>query len=74
MAALIVWLWRRCTADGRAVLISLILVASTSNSLGRKSPLLVMLVACLLARARKSAATAAAEVQSLTVANFAFEV
>ncbi len=48
-------LWRRAPAVGRVALLSLIAVASTSNSLGRKSCLLVVLVVSLAAIARRPA-------------------
>jgi hypothetical protein len=73
MAGLVAWLWQRCNADGRIVLVSTLLVASTSNSLGRKSTLLVMLVACLIARARVPSAHSTAGVRPRVVGNFAFE-
>lgn len=50
MAALLHWLWRCTDAAGRAMTICLLLAASSSNSLGHKSPLLVMLVGAVLAR------------------------
>jgi hypothetical protein len=48
--ALLKWLWTRADHEGRIMVISFILVTSTSNSLGRKSTLLVMLVGSVLAR------------------------
>jgi hypothetical protein len=56
LGALCLWCWRRTEADGRILLVSILLVASTSNSLGRKSTILVCLVAtmcCLPAKARR---------------------
>jgi hypothetical protein len=50
MAALLQWLWYRTDAGGRVMLICLGLAASSSNSLGHKSPLLVMMVSTALAR------------------------
>lgn len=52
LSALLRWLWLRATLDGRVMLVGLMLVASTSNSLGRKSTLLVMLAGCVLANRR----------------------
>jgi hypothetical protein len=46
-SALLAWCWRRSQATGRTLLIGVVLVASTSNSLGRKSILLVSLVAAI---------------------------
>jgi hypothetical protein len=45
------WLWRTGDRSGRLMVIVLIATASTSNSLGRKSTLLMMLVACVVATA-----------------------
>jgi hypothetical protein len=50
MAALLYWLWHRTDAGGRVMTICLVFAASSSNSLGHKSPLLVMLVGAVLAR------------------------
>jgi hypothetical protein len=72
MVGLAAWLWQRCDADGRIVLVSMLLVASTSNSLGRKSTLLVILVACLLARARELTAHTAADPRLQRATKFAF--
>jgi hypothetical protein len=44
-SALLCWCWSRTNLRGRVLLVTVILVASTSNSLGRKSTLLVGLVA-----------------------------
>jgi hypothetical protein len=52
LVALLQWLWLRGSVDGRVMLVSLMLVASTSNSLGRKSTLLVMLAGCVLTHPR----------------------
>ena len=52
--ALLTWCWRRTGPPGRALLVGVLLVASASNSLGRKSTVLVCLVAttaCIPARA-----------------------
>ncbi len=46
-------LWRRAAPAGRLALVSLLLVASTSNSLGRKSNLLLVLVAAIAALPRR---------------------
>jgi O-antigen ligase len=51
LAGLAHFLWRRSGSRGRMIVLALFLAASGSNSLGRKSPLLVMLVACTLATA-----------------------
>ena len=48
-AALLRWLWRQGDTQGRAMVLTLVLVATASNSLGRKSMLLVALTACVLA-------------------------
>jgi len=50
LIALLTWLWTRTDEEGRIMVISFVLVTSTSNSLGRKSTLLVMLVGSALAR------------------------
>jgi hypothetical protein len=55
--ALIAWLWRIGDRNGRAMVLSLFLAASASNSLGRKSVLLLALVACVIAT-RNEGATA----------------
>jgi len=47
--ALLHWLWQMNKAPGRIMIITFVCVASSSNSLGRKSTLLVALVACSLA-------------------------
>jgi hypothetical protein len=49
LAGLLTWLWRRTDCRGRMMVVTLIMAASASNSLGRKSTLLVMLVASVLA-------------------------
>ncbi len=56
LGALCLWCWQRTDASGRILLFSILLVSSTSNSLGRKSTILVCLVAaicCLPAQARR---------------------
>ena len=58
MFGLVTWLWQRVDGEGRLMLISMLIAASASNSLGRKSALLVILVASLLARARRPGLTA----------------
>jgi hypothetical protein len=45
--ALLVVFWQRTHLNGRILLVSTVAAASTSNSLGHKSPLLVILVAAL---------------------------
>ncbi len=50
--SLLVWCWMRAGLGGRVILVSVVLVASASNSLGRKSTLLVSLVASTLCAAR----------------------
>ncbi len=45
--ALLVSCWRQSNYHGRMMIVLVMLVASTSNSLGRKSPLLVLMVAAL---------------------------
>ena len=52
---LVTHLWRRAPAVGRVALVSLLAVASTSNSLGRKSCLLAVLVVSLAATAERPA-------------------
>ncbi len=47
LAALLTWCWRRSALDGRLLVLAVMLVASTSNSLGRKSSILVCLVAAI---------------------------
>ena len=44
---LLAWCWRRSDLRGRALVLSVLAVASTSNSLGRKSAVLVGLVAAI---------------------------
>jgi hypothetical protein len=46
-SSLLYWCWSRTNLRGRVLLFTVILVASTSNSLGRKSTLLVGLVAAI---------------------------
>ena len=56
LVSLLVWCWRRSALQGRLLVCGVMLVASTSNSLGRKSTILVCLVAtiaCLAARSRR---------------------
>ena len=53
MSALCYWCWRFGSREGRALLISVLLVASTSNSLGRKSTVLVCLVASVACTRKK---------------------
>lgn len=48
---LLIHLWRRSPLPGRLLLIALLIVASTSNSLGRKSDLFVICVSAVLATA-----------------------
>jgi hypothetical protein len=48
MVAFVRSLWRRSDATGRMMVAALLLAASASNSLGRKSTLLVLLVACVM--------------------------
>jgi hypothetical protein len=55
LASLLVWCWRRTGQDGHALLLSVLIVVSTSNSLGRKSTILVELVATVLCLARPRA-------------------
>jgi hypothetical protein len=55
-AALLRWLWRQGDRQGRAMIVTLLLVATASNSLGRKSMLLVALTACVLATHPRAAA------------------
>ncbi len=45
LAALLCWCWRRSALEGRLLVLAVMLVASTSNSLGRKSNILICLVA-----------------------------
>ncbi len=47
LAALLIWGWRRTRLQGRLLILGVMLVASTSNSLGRKSTILVCLVATI---------------------------
>lgn len=47
LAALLVWCWRQSALRGRLLLVSILVVASASNSLGRKSTILVCLVATI---------------------------
>ncbi len=50
--ALFRWLWRRGDSEARAMAMCLLLAASSSNSLGHKSPLLVMLVGGVMGKGR----------------------
>jgi hypothetical protein len=52
MAALASGLWRAGDTSARLMVVTLLVVASTSNSLGRKSILLMVLVACVAASGR----------------------
>jgi hypothetical protein len=49
LASLLTWLWRQADRTGRVMVFTLVVASSCSNSLGRKSMLLVLLVACVLA-------------------------
>lgn len=70
--AFLAGLWRRAPLFGRAILVTTIIVASTSNSLGRKSNVLFVTVAAVIAttgfartqsaRARPGQATSGAKV------------
>ena len=55
LASLLIWCWRRSGQQGRLLLFSVLLVVSTSNSLGRKSTILVELVATLVCLSRPQA-------------------
>jgi hypothetical protein len=57
MLALVRSLWRHSDMPGRMMVTALLLAASASNSLGRKSTLLVLLVACVMANGARSLAT-----------------
>jgi hypothetical protein len=57
MLALVRSLWRRSDMAGRMMVVTLLLAASASNSLGRKSNLLVLLVACVIANSTRAPAT-----------------
>ena len=46
-SALLAWCWQQTDMRGRVLLFSILIVLSTSNSLGRKSTLLVSLVAAI---------------------------
>jgi hypothetical protein len=50
IASLFRWLWDRADGNTRVMLLCFVIVTSSSNSLGHKSPLLVMLVAAVMAR------------------------
>jgi hypothetical protein len=52
LLGLLVWLWRLSDCQGRMMIVTLILAASASNSLGRKSTLLISLVACVVSARR----------------------
>ena len=56
MLALVRWLWRRSDTPGRMMVVALLLAASASNSLGRKSTLLLILVACVMANTTRTPA------------------
>ncbi len=47
-ACLLVWCWRHSNGAGRMMLVGVLLVASTSSSLGRKSNVLTILVPAVL--------------------------
>jgi len=47
LAAFLIWCWRKTEHKGRMLVLSVLVVVSTSNSLGRKSTILVELVAAL---------------------------
>jgi hypothetical protein len=49
LAFLLRWLWRQSDATGQIMIFFLLTAASCSNSLGRKSMLLVLLVSCVMA-------------------------
>ena len=48
---LVVWCWRRAGLPGRLMLLGVLVVASTSSSLGRKSNVLTVLVPAVLVSA-----------------------
>jgi hypothetical protein len=50
---LLAWCWMRAGLRGRVLLVAVVLVASASNSLGRKSTLLVSLIAATLCTSKK---------------------
>ena len=52
MAALFLWCWKVASQSGRVLLVSVIFAASASNSLGRKSTVLVCLVASIACNER----------------------
>jgi hypothetical protein len=56
IGALSQWCWRVSGERGRALLVEVLLVASASNSLGRKSTVLVCLVATVCAVERRGLA------------------
>ncbi len=59
MASLFAWCWRRSELGGHLLLVGVLAVASTSNSLGRKSILLVELVAAVICSAGRRLPAAA---------------
>jgi hypothetical protein len=66
IAALSRWCWQTAGGRGRALLVEVLLVASASNSLGRKSTVLVCLVAtfCALERRRPGGVATSAAIAS----------
>lgn len=73
MVPFLVWLWRSAPFWGRCMLACGMVVASASNTLARKSDLLVLLVACVLASAGFAAERAMARpVQRSTPARLPF--
>ena len=56
MFALVRWLWLRSDTPNRMMIVALLLAASASNSLGRKSTLLLILVACVMSNSAQAPA------------------
>lgn len=53
--SLLFWCWKRANLRGRVLLVTVVLVASSSNSLGRKSTLLVGLVSAITCLGKENA-------------------
>jgi hypothetical protein len=68
LGSLCVWCWQRGAREARILMLSVLLVASTSNSLGRKSTVLVCLVAAICCLPRPGRPQLAIQPTALRVA------
>lgn len=66
LGALLVWCWRYTTLHGRFLLVGVMLVAATSNSLARKSNVLFCLVATIICMPARTPRVSQPESKTLT--------